>query len=100
MAGESVVISDLIRAAAEGASTGIGLVQAAELGVALQEFTIKVYYACTTEFNASANAEAKLGFKIFKAKFSTSASYKRSTTFGMSMELTFVGVPETVTAPS
>jgi len=96
MAAQTVVIGDLILAAAQGVSAGISTLNNAQppIEAALEEFEIEVSYACTTEFDSSASVETQLKFSIVKAKFSAQTSYKRTTTYGLKVRFLFTGKSE------
>jgi len=92
---QEVVIKDLILAAAEGASEGVDVLQAADIPVELEEFEIKVTYAAETsvETTSSSSLNAGIKFKIvaLKAKIGHTKTSRNKATYGLEVRFLFSG---------
>lgn len=92
---QEVVIKDLILAAADGASEGVGVLQAANIPVELEEFEIKVTYAAETSIETTTSASLDVGvkFKIvaLKAKIGHTKTSRNKATYGLEVRFLFSG---------
>jgi len=92
---QAVTIKDLIVAAAEGASEGVDVLTGANIPVELDEFSIKVTYASTTEVTTksagSLGGSVLLKFIPIRAKIGHTRSTRREVTYGLEVKFIFSG---------
>lgn len=92
---QEVTITNLILAAAEGATEGVTALQAADIPVELEEFEIKVTYAAETEVTTSTSGSLSAGvalkFVTIKAKVGHTRSTRSKATYGLEVRFLFSG---------
>lgn len=92
---QEATIKSLILAAAEGASEGVSVLQAADIAVELEEFEIEVTYAAETELTTKTSGSVSAGiefkFVTYKAKIGHTRSTRQKATYGMKVRFLFSG---------